>query len=125
MTTPTIRSERTGWDDLQVVEMELATSTDAVMRASAIFGLVGVAVIHFSQVVATIEQTAWLGAAFLALTLLCAVLAGRLLHRSTLGVWAQVAALNMAAIGGYVFTRIVSTGFDNQDVGNWSESLVS
>jgi hypothetical protein len=31
-----------------------------------------------------------------------------------------VAALGIAAIGGYVFTRVVSTPLDNQDVSNWA-----
>jgi hypothetical protein len=96
---------------------------DAVVRATGIFGLGAVAVIHFSQVVATIDQTPWLGAAFVALTLACMVLAGRLLQRGSRLLWAQVAVVNIMAIGGYTFTRLVSTPFDNTDVGNWSEML--
>jgi hypothetical protein len=34
--------------------------------------------------------------------------------------WLPVAALGIAAIGGYVFTRVLSTPLDNQDVGNWA-----
>jgi hypothetical protein len=100
-----------------------ASTDDAVVRATAILGLGAVAVIHFSQVVSTIEETPWLGAAFVLLTLGCMVLAGRLLQWSSRLLWAQVAALNALAIGGYVFTRLISTPFDNGDVGNWSEML--
>jgi hypothetical protein len=96
---------------------------DAVLRATAIVGLGAVAVIHFSQVVSTIEETPGLGAAFVVLTLGCMVLAGRLLRGGSRLLWAQVAVLNALAIGGYVFTRLVSTPFDNGDVGNWSEML--
>jgi hypothetical protein len=96
---------------------------DAVVRATGVFGLIGVAVIHFSQVVSTIQQTQWLGIAFLALTLACTVLAGQLLQGGSRLLWAQVAALNFIAIGGYIFTRLFSTPFDNTDVGNWSEML--
>jgi hypothetical protein len=94
-------------------DRDLVTSTEAVLRAGAILGLTGVAVIHFSQVAATLEQTEWLGVSFVVLTMFCVVLAARLLHRRAPGVWAQVAVLNLATIGGYVFTRTLPTGFDN------------
>jgi hypothetical protein len=93
------------------------------VRATGIFGLGAVAVIHFSQVVSTIQQTPWLGTAFLALTLACTVLAGQLLQKGSRLLWAQVAVVNFMAIGGYIFTRLFSTPFDNTDVGNWSEML--
>jgi hypothetical protein len=34
--------------------------------------------------------------------------------------WFPVLALGTASIGGYVFTRVVNTPLDNQDVGNWA-----
>jgi hypothetical protein len=86
-------------------------------------GLGAVAVIHFSQVVSTVEETPWLGAAFVALTLACMVLAGQLLQRGGRWLWTQVAVVNLTAIGGYAFTRLFSTPFDSTDVGNWSEML--
>ncbi len=96
---------------------------DAVVRATGILGLGAVAVIHFSQVVSTFDETPWLGAAFMVLTVACMVVAGQLLRRGSRLVWAQVAAVNLAAIVGYIFTRLFSTPFDNGDVGNWSEML--
>jgi hypothetical protein len=41
----------------------LAISSDVITRTSAILGLAGLTVVHCSQVVATIERTAWLGVA--------------------------------------------------------------
>jgi hypothetical protein len=96
---------------------------DAVARATGILGLGAVAVIHFSQVVSTIEETPWLGAAFVVLTFGCLVLAGLLLQRGSRLLWKLVAVLNLLAMGGYIFTRVVSTPLDNRDVGNWSEML--
>ncbi|MCL2395475.1 MAG: hypothetical protein FWC87_12415 [Acidimicrobiaceae bacterium] len=96
---------------------------DPVVRATGIIGLGAVAGIHFSQVVPTTGQTPWLGAAFIALILACVFLAGVLLHRGDRRIWVAVAALNASAIFGYLFTRLVSTPFDNTDVGNWSEML--
>jgi hypothetical protein len=97
--------------------------SDAVLQATGIVGLGAVAVIHFAQVVPTTEQTPWLGAAFVVLTLSCIAVAAQLLHRSAPWVWLQVAVLNILTMAGYAFTRLVSTTFDNADVGHWSETL--
>jgi hypothetical protein len=88
-----------------------------------VLGLATVAVIHMAQIVPTTKQTPWLGVAFIALALACTALAGRLLHRGDPLLWAQVGVLNLLVIGGYIFTRLLSTPLDNQDVGNWSETL--
>jgi hypothetical protein len=97
--------------------------SDPVPRAVAIIALIGVAAIHLAQVVPTVQQTPYLGAAFVALTLSCMALAGWLLVAETAAGWAAVAGLNALAIAGYAFTRTFSTFFDNQDVGNWDEML--
>jgi hypothetical protein len=96
---------------------------DTVFQSTAIAGLGAVAVIHFAQVVPTIEQTPWLGAAFVLLSLACVAVSAQLLYRCDRFVWAQVGILNILAIAGYAFTRLISTTFDNTDVGNWSEML--
>jgi hypothetical protein len=99
------------------------TQTDPVPRATGIVGLVGVAAIHFVQVVPTTEQTPWLGAGFVLLTIACVVLAARLISGQSRLTWFQVGVVNLLAILGYIFTRTFSTFIDNQDVGNWSENL--
>jgi hypothetical protein len=96
---------------------------DAVLQSTAVGGLGAVAVIHFSQVVPTTEETPWLGTAFVVLSLACLAVAAQLLYRCDRLVWAQVGMLNLLAIAGYAFTRLISTPFDNTDVGNWSEML--
>lgn len=96
---------------------------EPVARASAVVGLIGVAAIHFAQVVTTIEATPYLGAAFVALTLACVGLAAGLVVNDGPALWVLVGAVNAAAIAGYAFTRLFSTFFDNQDVGKWSETL--
>lgn len=100
-----------------------AAQTDPVPRATGIVGLVGVAAIHFVQVVPTTEQTPWLGAGFVLLTVACVALAGRLIGGQSRATWVQVGVVNGLAILGYIFTRSFSTFIDNQDVGNWSENL--
>jgi len=92
------------------------------MRATAILALMGIAVIHLVQLVPTFEQTPLLGAAFVALITGTVVVGAQLVNPklSHTRLWLPVMALGAASIGGYVFTRVVSTPFDNQDVGNWA-----
>jgi hypothetical protein len=96
---------------------------DPVARASAIIGLIGVATVHLAQVVPTIDQTPYLGASFVLLTVACVALAGGVLVADRAAVWALVGVVNLLSVAGYAFTRTFSTFFDQQDVGNWSEML--
>ncbi|HUE60770.1 MAG TPA: hypothetical protein VMO88_14430 [Acidimicrobiales bacterium] len=97
--------------------------TDPVATALAIAGLIAVAAIHLAQVVPTVKQTPYLGALFILLVIGCVGLAACLLESDRAEVWSAVAVLNGLAIAGYVFTRAVSSFIDNQDVGNWGETL--
>jgi hypothetical protein len=95
---------------------------DAVMRATALLALMGIAVIHLVQLVPTFRATPLLGAAFVALIAGALVVGAQLVNPrlSHTRLWLPVLALGAASIGGYVFTRVVNTPLDNQDVGNWA-----
>jgi uncharacterized membrane protein YeiB len=95
---------------------------EAVMRATGILALMGIAVVHLVQLVPTFEATPLLGGAFVLLIAGAVAVAARLISSKLTHaqLWLPVAALGVAAIGGYVFTRVVSTPLDNQDVGNWA-----
>src|SRR5665213_981989 len=95
---------------------------DAVMRATGILALLGIAVIHLVQLVPTFQSTPLLGATFVALIAGTLVVGARLVSPNVSGIklWLPVAALGAASIAGYAFTRVTSTPLDNQDVGNWS-----
>lgn len=95
---------------------------DAVMRATGILALLGIAVIHLVQLVPTFQSTPLLGAAFVALIAGTLVVGARLVSPNVSGIklWLPVAALGVTSIVGYAFTRIASTPLDNEDVGNWS-----
>jgi NAD(P)-dependent dehydrogenase (short-subunit alcohol dehydrogenase family) len=95
---------------------------DAVMRATALLALMGIAVIHLVQLVPTFEATPLLGAAFIALIAGTLVVGAQLVNPrfSHTRLWLPVLALGATSIGGYVFTRVVNTPLDNQDVGNWA-----
>ena len=95
---------------------------DAVMRATAVLALMGIAVIHLVQLVPTFQATPFLGAAFVALIVASLPVGARLVssRSSAIQLWLPAAVLGVAATAGYAFTRVVGTPFDNQDVGNWA-----
>jgi hypothetical protein len=99
--------------------------THAILRATAIVMLLGIAVVHVVQLVPTFQETPLLGIAYIML-IVAAVAVGAHLVRgsaSSLYLWLPVAGLGFAVISGYAFTRMFSTPFDNVDVGNWSCAL--
>jgi hypothetical protein len=107
------------------VDPSSAAVTHAILRATGIVMLFGIAVIHFVQLVPTFQQTPLLGVAFIFL-IVAAVAVGAHLVRgaaSSVYLWLPVAVLGLAVIGGYTFTRMLSTPIDNVDVGNWSCTL--
>jgi hypothetical protein len=111
-----------GNDPNHSIHPSASVVADAVMRATGILALMGIAVMHVVQLVPTFRATPLLGVAFVALIVGTLAVGTRLISSklSSTQLWFPVAALGAAAIGGYVFTRVLSTPFDNQDVGNWS-----
>jgi hypothetical protein len=112
------RRERSHQDDLAVQSSSIAN--DAMLRTIGVLVLLGIGAMHFLQIVMTFEQTPVLGGAYLILIVACVVVAGRLVTRGDARTWAAVGIVSAGAIGGYLFTRLMSTPLDNQDVGNWS-----
>ena len=75
---------------------------------------------HFLQIVTTFQATPMLGVAYVALIGACLAAAGALMIAPGQRAWAAGGAVCLAALMGYAFTRLLSTPFDNQDVGNWA-----
>jgi hypothetical protein len=62
-----------------------------------------------------------LGVGYTLLIVACLALIGRLcVHGGDQLAWLATAGVGAAAIGEYIFTRVLSTPLDNQDVGNWA-----
>jgi hypothetical protein len=102
------------------VDPSSAAATHAILRATGIVMLIGIAVVHVVQLVPTFQQTPLLGGAFVML-IMAAVAVGAHLVRgaaSSVRLWLPVAGLGLAVVGGYAFTRMFSTPLDNQDVGS-------
>lgn len=93
---------------------------DVVLRAIGALVLLGIGVMHFAQIVVTFQGTPLLGGAYLVLIVACLVVASRLVTHGDSGAWVGAGLIGAGAIAGYVFTRILNTPLDNQDVGNWS-----
>jgi hypothetical protein len=99
-----------------------AKANMAVLRSTGIVTLMGIVVIHLVQLVPTMQAMPLLGVAYLSLIAGAVVVGARLVigGRPQTQLWAPVALLGVAAIAGYVFTRLLSTPLDHQDVANWS-----
>jgi hypothetical protein len=107
------------------VDPSSSAVTHAILRATGIVMLLGIALIHVVQLVPTFQQTPLLGLAYIML-IVAAVAVGAHLMRGTASpflLWLPVVGLGLAVIGGYTFTRLFSTPLDNLDVGNWSCTL--
>jgi hypothetical protein len=91
-----------------------------VLRAVGIVILIGIGAMHFLQIVTTFQATPMLGGAYVALIGACLAAAGALMIAPGWRAWAAGGAVCLAALVGYAFTRLISTPFDNQDVGNWA-----
>ncbi len=90
------------------------------MRAIGVVVLLGIAILHFAQIVATFQGTPLLGGAYLVLVAACLVVGSRLLTDGDNRAWLGAGLIAAGAIAGYVFTRLFNTPLDNQDVDNWS-----
>jgi len=94
-----------------------------ILRATGVGALLGIGVIHFVQIVPTLQQTPLLGLGYVALIAASVVVAAWLTVANDIRAWAAAGLLSVAVLVGYAFTRLVGTTFDNQDVGNWSCTL--
>jgi hypothetical protein len=97
-----------------------STGNEIVLRGAAVVILLGIAVMHFAQIVVTFQGTPLLGGAYLVLIAACVAAAGLLATSGDRRAWTSAGVIGVAAIAGYLVTRIMSTPLDNQDVGNWS-----
>jgi hypothetical protein len=113
-----MRTYRGGWPKPGGQSLEPADR--AVLRAIGAITLIAIAAMHFLQIVPTFEATPLLGTAFVLFIIACLVVAARLVTRDDRRTWVAAGVVCVAALGGYAFTRLLSTPFDNQDVGNWS-----
>ncbi len=98
---------------MSIIESQMLRTTGVVL-------LLGIGAMHFLQIVDTFSETPGLGVAYLLFIGACLAVAGGLLIRGGSRAWVAAGVIGLGAIGAYLFTRVLSTPFDNEDVGNWS-----
>ncbi len=97
--------------------------TEAILRGGVALGLVGIALVHFLDLFSKLEETPYLGVAYLGLIAASLAVAGRLIHGSGRGLWLLAGALAAATVTGYVLSRAVGLPQASGDIGNWQEPL--
>jgi hypothetical protein len=113
-------------------EMSMATAEEvrpslaehrALLRGIAAVGLLGIALIHLLDLPGKLEETPYLGVAFILLIIASLLLAAMLARRDDQMAWRATAALAAAVILGYVVNRTVGLPGAMDDLGNWLEPL--
>ena len=94
-----------------------------VARAVASIGLVGIGLIHILDLPGKLEETPYLGVAYIALIVGTLVGAAWLAMRDDRRAWMLGAVLALATLAGYVINRTVGMPNATEDIGNWLEPL--
>jgi hypothetical protein len=101
----------------------LNTADTSPRRAIASMGLLGIALIHLLDLPGKMEETPYLGVAFLGLIVASLALAVVLAVRDDRTVWLAAGGLALAVVVGYVVNRTVGLPAAMADIGNWKEPL--
>jgi hypothetical protein len=96
---------------------------EAILRGGVALGLVAVALIHFLDLFSKLDETPYLGVAYLGLIAASLVVAGQLVTARRPGLWLAAAGLAGITICGYVLSRAVGLPNATGDIGNWKEPL--
>jgi hypothetical protein len=92
-------------------------------RALAAAGLLGIALVHLLDVPGKLEETPYLGVAYLGLIVTAVALVEVLLRQDRRVVWAGVGLLAAATMIGFVLSRTTGLPGASDDIGNWAEPL--
>jgi len=95
----------------------------AVRRSVAAIGLVGIALIHVLDLPGKLQETPYLGVAYLGLIVSALIVAEALVRRESAPVWLAAAGIALATMGGYVVNRTLGMPGAMDDIGNWLEPL--
>ena len=93
------------------------------LRSAAIIGLLGIALIHFLDVVGKFTETPYITALYLALIGACFVASGLIIGRTPRRGWLLAAAASGATFVAFVLSRTTGLPAAMGDIGNWSEPL--
>ena len=97
------------------------TTSPAQWAASAL--LVVAAATHIPLIQDHLEEAPYVGWLFIALSVVCLVLAVAILFVDSPGVWVVSGAVCLAAVVGFLASRTIGLPQIGDDVGNWTEPL--
>src|SRR2546430_6106558 len=117
-------AQKTALPSMEAVATNSVSYQDASpRRAVATIGLLGVALIHLIDLPGKMEETPYLGVAFIGVVIASLLLAGGLVVRPDRTVWLAAGALAAAVFVGYVISRTTGLPAATEDIGNWREPL--
>jgi hypothetical protein len=93
------------------------------IRAAAIIGLAGFALIHVLDLPETMGGTPHIGWMYIGLIVSAIGLAGALARTSDTRIWSATAALVISVIARYLLSRTTGLPQSSDDIGNWGEPL--
>jgi hypothetical protein len=96
---------------------------DATARATGVVGFGAVALIHVLDLQGKLQETPYLGVAYIALIVGMVVAAFWLIKGDTRRGWLLGGALAAATLAGYAVNRLWGMPGATEDIGNWLEPL--
>lgn len=96
---------------------------DGIVRALAVVGLAGIALIHLLDAPGQFAETRYLGWMYVALIAGCVLVAGALVRASDPRAWLAAGALASSVMVGYTLSRVTGLPGASDDIGDWGEQL--
>jgi hypothetical protein len=95
-----------------------------LIRASAVIGLAGIALVHVIDAPDKFEELPYVGVMFVGLIVACLGVAALLIRTDSALPWLAALLLSGATMVGFAMSRIVGLPGDHRsDIGNWNEPL--
>lgn len=94
-----------------------------IVRAVAVLGLLGVALVHLLDLQSKFHEVPYLGFAYVALIMGTLATAAVLVRHDSRPAWVAALALAAATFAGYTLSRTTGLPAATDDIGNWLESL--
>ena len=97
--------------------------TELMARATAVVGLLTVAIVHILDLHDTLEETPLVGYGYLVLIAVSLAAAALLMTVVDQRIWAVVGVIAAGALLAYLLSRTTGIPGDSDDVGNWNCAL--
>ena len=105
------------------VASDVDAATELLARGGVALGLAAIALIHFLDLFSKLDETPYLGVAYIVLIGAALVMAARLVRGAGRRWWVAAAALAGMTMAGYALSRSVGLPASTVDIGNWEEPL--